>query len=113
MKRTEMDAVIANILRLRACQAAVLALFAAIIVTNVDINSLIVGNEPTRTTRYPYVTFAGRAVAHVTSPPALIPSIWSKDPIKASLFDAETIHCCMSSVNLYLHLGIRSESTTR
>ena len=86
-----MDAIIANIVRLRACQAAVLALFAAIIVTNVDTSSLMVGNEPTRTTRYPYVTFTGHAVANVTSPPALIPSTWSTDPVEAPLYETKTV----------------------
>ena len=44
-KRTEMAEIVANILRLRACQAAVLALFAAAYVAVGDVKSLIVTNK--------------------------------------------------------------------
>ena len=50
-KRTEMAEIVANMLRLRACQAAVLALFAAAYITVGDVKSLIVTNKLITTMR--------------------------------------------------------------
>ena len=80
-----------NIIRLRACQAAIVALFAAAYVTVGDIKSVIVGSEPIISTRYPAVQFTGYAVASVTSPPALIPSTWSTDTVEAPLYETKTV----------------------
>ena len=84
--------IIVNIVRLRACQAAIVALFAAAYVTVGDVKSLIVGSEPIISTPYPpLVHFTGRAVASVTSPPALIPSTWSTDSVEALLSETKTV----------------------
>ena len=50
-KRTEMAEIVANMLRLRACQAAVVALFAAAYVTVGDVRSLIVTSKLITTMR--------------------------------------------------------------
>ena len=87
------DILVAQIIRLRAIQATVVALMAAAYVTVGDVKSLIVGREPIITTRYqPYVHFTGHAVASVTSPPALIPTTWSTDPVEALLYETKTLH---------------------
>ena len=83
--------IIANIVRLRAIQAAVVALLAAAYVTSGDIKALIVGREPIISTHYPPVHYTGRAVASVTSPPALIPSTWSTDPVEDLLYGTKTV----------------------
>ena len=86
-----MAEIVANIVRLRALQAAVVALFAAAYVTVGDVKSLIVGREPIISTPYPPVHLTGHAVAYVTSPPALIPSTWSTDPVEALLYESKTV----------------------
>ncbi|KAM0798117.1 hypothetical protein BDR22DRAFT_823672 [Usnea florida] len=86
-----MDEIVANIVRLRALQAAVVALFAAAYVTVGDVKSLIVGREPLISTHYPPVHLTGQAVAYVTSPPALIPLSWSTDSIEALLYETKTV----------------------
>ena len=86
-----MAEIVANIIRLRACQAAVVALIAAAYVTVGDVKSLIVGREPVSTSYYPPLPLiTGHGVAYVTSPPALIPSTWSTDPVGA-LFETKTL----------------------
>ena len=86
-----MAEIVANIVRLRALQAAVVALFAAAYVTVGDVKSLIVGREPIISTRYPTVHLTGQAVAYVTSPPALIPSTWPTDSVEALLYETKTV----------------------
>ncbi len=82
---TKMAAVFANVLRARLFQLGAGLFCAAVLVANVDVKSVIVGNEP------PIPTQTSPPPIHITTvKPSSTPLIWSTDPIKIPGYEPTT-----------------------
>ncbi len=80
-----MAAIFANVLRARLFQLGAGLFCAAVLVANVDVKSVIVGNEP------PIPTQTSPPPIHITTvKPSSTPLIWSTDPIKIPGYEPTT-----------------------
>ena len=74
-----------NMLRMRMLQLGAGIFFAAVLVTNVDVKSIIIGNEP------PIPTQTTPPPVHITTmKPSSTPLIWSTDPVKIPDYEPTT-----------------------